>query len=214
MQEWGAGTAEAPIAALLLFTDPADWYLDLQFCSDVILGNGVLRSTATRVAPGELPKEHADLLLRNQRHSSSSSDAGSQHSNGGAAMRSSDASSSQQTAGSGSGLTADAAQAAAGRAQHLGAEVMQPSHTAAPSDATTVRVIAAQNDLLWSTGFPVPRYGLGAFVAALRALLQAAAPERTPQIEFFGKPTLAPYLLAERLLDAQAHTLGACSLYL
>lgn len=42
VQEFGAATADAPIRAILVFTDPDDWSRDLQMCFDVIQHNGVL----------------------------------------------------------------------------------------------------------------------------------------------------------------------------
>jgi ribonucleotide monophosphatase NagD (HAD superfamily) len=71
-----------------------------------------------------------------------------------------------------------------------------------------VRIIASHRDLLWSTEFPMPRFGLGAFVVALETLLAAMLGPSAPQIEFFGKPTAAPYRLAEEQLQSQARHLG------
>jgi hypothetical protein len=42
VQAHGSGTADAPIKAILVFTDPDDWGRDLQLCCDVMLCGGVL----------------------------------------------------------------------------------------------------------------------------------------------------------------------------
>ena len=34
----GYGSSKRPIEAILVFKDPADWYLDLQIMTDVIMG--------------------------------------------------------------------------------------------------------------------------------------------------------------------------------
>ena len=48
-----------------------------------------------------------------------------------------------------------------------------------------------------------------------RTLLAEATGGACPEVEFFGKPTLAPYRLAEQILDKQIDALGAmrCSTY-
>lgn len=40
MKNLGLGSPKRPIAAILVFKDPDDWYLDLQIMTDVILGGG------------------------------------------------------------------------------------------------------------------------------------------------------------------------------
>jgi hypothetical protein len=177
VQAWGAATADAPLRAVLAFTDPSDWSLDLQLCADAVLGFGIVGEPAAW-------------------HSSASCHPESQRPRDGAAA-------------------AEAAEAAGARALS--------GDGSASTGRAGVRIIAAQNDLLWSNGFPVPRFGLGAFVASLRTLVAAAAASTGrvaagsagasvgawPEVEYFGKPTAAPYRLAERLLRQQIDDLGA-----
>lgn len=127
MQEWGAGTEKAPVRAVLLFTDPADWFCDLQLTCDVLAGAGVLGR----------------------------------------------------------------------RAQHV------------PPESEPVKLFVSQRDLLWSNTFPVPRFGLGAFVACLETLLTKLPVHKAPEVATLGKPTTVPYRAAEELLLQQAHRLGA-----
>lgn len=163
VQAWGAGTERAPIRAVLLFTDPTDWYQDLQLIADAVLSHGVVGA----------PHAALDALA----------------------------------------ATHHAAHSAPPAHPWPAPEPIRPlvpiASRSAAHAAHPVRIIASQNDLLWPAGFPTPRFGLGAFVAALQTLLHACAGEGAPHVEFFGKPTAAPYRLAEARLRQQAHALGA-----
>ncbi|KAK9914891.1 hypothetical protein WJX75_001967 [Coccomyxa subellipsoidea] len=118
------GSAKRPIAAILVFKDPADWYLDLQIMTDVILGGGVPGRWKPRVA-----------------------------------------------------------------------------------DRASVPVYFSNPDLLWATDFPAPRFGQGAFAAALRTLYRQTTGAALEH-QYYGKPNRAPYALAEELLLEQAIQLG------
>eukprot|EP00887_Chlorella_sp_A99_P002473 scaffold10.g2473.t1 len=48
-----AGTEADPIRAVLVMTDPSNWYLDLQLIIDVILGKGVLGRRPEETLPGD-----------------------------------------------------------------------------------------------------------------------------------------------------------------
>jgi HAD superfamily hydrolase (TIGR01456 family) len=50
------GTEDQPFKAVLVFTDPSNWYLDLQLICDVILGGGVPGR-----APGDVPEGTAPV---------------------------------------------------------------------------------------------------------------------------------------------------------
>ena len=163
VQTWGAGTERAPIRAVLLFTDPSDWYQDLQLIADAVLSHGVVG--APHALPGAAPAACSALQSASKEHPWPAPE----------------------------------------RLQPLVPIARRSeAHAAHP-----VRIVAAHNDLLWPTAFPTPRFGLGAFVAALQTLLHACAGERAPSVEFFGKPTAAPYQLAEARLRQQATALGA-----
>lgn len=70
-----------------------------------------------------------------------------------------------------------------------------------------VRVYVGSGDLLWANEFPVPRYGLGAFTLAFHSLFKAYT-GTAPKITYFGKPTVSPFKLTERLLEEQVRGLG------
>ncbi|GBF99769.1 hypothetical protein Rsub_12397 [Raphidocelis subcapitata] len=63
-------------------------------------------------------------------------------------------------------------------------------------------------DLLWANEHPRPRFGQGAFAAALSALHERLAGGPLPAAKFYGKPNPEPYRLCERLLLQQAAALG------
>lgn len=48
-------------------------------------------------------------------------------------------------------------------------------HQRAPPNSRAVQVYFSNPDLLWAAKYPAPRYGQGAFAAALRALLLQVA---------------------------------------
>lgn len=64
------GTINEPIAAIFIFHDPMDWYLDLQILSDVITSGGVLGRRHTDVPEDAPPVEvffsNPDLLWANE----------------------------------------------------------------------------------------------------------------------------------------------------
>eukprot|EP00210_Caulerpa_lentillifera_P005945 g5680.t1 len=70
-----------------------------------------------------------------------------------------------------------------------------------------VGVYVGSGDLLWANEFPIPRYGLGAFTLAFRTLFEAYTGTQ-PNITYFGKPTLIPFRLTEKLLMKQMSWLG------
>ncbi|BDA43176.1 Haloacid dehalogenase-like hydrolase domain-containing 5 [Coccomyxa sp. Obi] len=74
-------------------------------------------------------------------------------------------------------------------------------------DRVTVPVYFSNPDLLWATDYPAPRFGQGAFAAALRELYHQTTGKELEH-HYYGKPNRAPYALAEELLLAQAVTLG------
>eukprot|EP00892_Ulva_mutabilis_P008659 jgi/Ulvmu1/6165/UM028_0021.1 len=73
VQEYGAASADSPIRAIMVFTDPDDWSRDLQLCFDVIQHNGVLIGSAAH-SPGTMGTGVAvyfgqdDLLWSNSFH--------------------------------------------------------------------------------------------------------------------------------------------------
>ncbi|EIE22207.1 HAD-superfamily hydrolase [Coccomyxa subellipsoidea C-169] len=71
-----------------------------------------------------------------------------------------------------------------------------------------VPVYFSNPDLLWAADFPAPRFGQGAFAAALRTLFALQTTGGELEHQYFGKPHRAPYALAEELLLEQAIQLG------
>lgn len=64
------GVPDNPIQAIWVFTDPSDWYLDLQLATDVLVGGGVLGRRMEDV-PDEAPQvdlffSNPDLLWANE----------------------------------------------------------------------------------------------------------------------------------------------------
>ncbi|SAM08930.1 hypothetical protein [Absidia glauca] len=62
------------------------------------------------------------------------------------------------------------------------------------------------NDLIWSTDFPAPRLGQGAFKEALEGLYKALTSNGL-QSESFGKPHGATYFFAEKVIARQYKTI-------
>lgn len=64
------GTPEDPIRAVFVFSDPEDWYKDLQLVSDVLVGRGVLSRRHEEVPPDAPPVavyfSNPDLLWANE----------------------------------------------------------------------------------------------------------------------------------------------------
>lgn len=65
------GTESEPIRAIAVFSDPADWYLDLQLVCDVLVGGGVMGRKAADVSPENDPPvqiyfSNPDLLWANE----------------------------------------------------------------------------------------------------------------------------------------------------
>ena len=213
VQEWGAGTEKAPIRAVLIFTDPADWYLDLQLCCDLVLGNGTLGDPAHHIAhtqPSERPQLHSTTVTERTRCGGATA----------AELAAATGAETVQRAPTGANTGADSSSGAVARrvdanaASARGSADGGGSSDQQPQPQHGVHIFAAQNDLLWSNGFPVSRFGLGAFVSALRTLLAEVCAMKgvaCPEVHFFGKPTAAPYRRAEAALDAQADELGALS---
>ena len=70
-------------------------------------------------------------------------------------------------------------------------------------------VVFSNGDLLWANSFAQPRLGQGAFRDALRAMLEArTGGEGFARPTELGKPTAAPFEMAEATLDAQAESNG------
>jgi hypothetical protein len=255
-QAWGAGTREAPIKAVLIFTDPSDWYQDLQIIADAVLGHGVVGARGPLDAPKTSSKHpprppsasqefsngracKQDLSKRGHITDGASSDtvfSGARHAEA-ALLRGSGSVASTSVAachgasqhpqnhrttavravatramgmgGNDHGHMPWSSHAQHSTAQHVNAQCrFQSGGGRAALHRHPVRVIASHRDLLWSTDFPTPRFGLGAFVAALETLLAAVLGPSAPPIECFGKPTEAPYQLAEKLLQQQTRRLG------
>lgn len=66
------GTEEMPIHAVLVFSDPSDWYIDIQIVVDIVAGGGVLGRSPNQIPTGngKFPKVHVyfsnpDLLWAN-----------------------------------------------------------------------------------------------------------------------------------------------------
>ena len=56
-----------------------------------------------------------------------------------------------------------------------------------------MEVYFSNPDLLWANEHPVPRFGQGAFAAALDALHRHATGAPIARARFFGKPNPEPY---------------------
>lgn len=78
----------------------------------------------------------------------------------------------------------------------------------AQTGAQRVECVFSNGDLLWANGFAQPRFGQGAFRAALDAMFKCRTGGVGLQYTVFGKPEPAPYALAERALEAQAAEQG------
>lgn len=74
----------------------------------------------------------------------------------------------------------------------------RPPHAAAP-----VPIHFSNPDLLWANQHPDPRFGQGAFKAALETLYAHMTGLPLPHVRVFGKPNPEPYRLAEALLLKQ-----------
>lgn len=77
----------------------------------------------------------------------------------------------------------------------------QPPHTSIP-------IYFSNPDLLWANEHPTPRFGQGAFKAALEGLYLQLTGLPLPHVRVFGKPNPEPYRLAEALLLKQWQGMG------
>ncbi|KAI8344366.1 HAD-like domain-containing protein [Chlamydoabsidia padenii] len=74
-------------------------------------------------------------------------------------------------------------------------------------------VYFSNNDLIWSTDFPAPRLGQGAFKEALEGLYMALTEGKARLIsESFGKPHGSTYSFAEKVITSQYKTIYGDSL--
>lgn len=75
--------------------------------------------------------------------------------------------------------------------------------------APPVPIFFSNPDLLWANEHPAPRFGQGAFKAALEALYtHVTGLDSMPRVRVFGKPNPEPYRLAEALLVKQWQAMG------
>lgn len=62
-------------------------------------------------------------------------------------------------------------------------------------------------DLFWSTGYHLPRFGQGAFQAAIAGVWRRVTGGHELQRQVFGKPSMETYAFAERVLQRHRHEL-------
>lgn len=68
MSDPSCGTEAAPFQAVLVFSDPVDWYRDLQLITDVVMSGGVMgrREPPSRAQPTPLYFSNPDVIYANE----------------------------------------------------------------------------------------------------------------------------------------------------
>lgn len=77
-----------------------------------------------------------------------------------------------------------------------------------PIPQQRIPLFASNNDLIYSTEFPLPRYTQGAFTRAFAHLFNTMYGTQL-QVEYFGKPFPVQYEYAAMVLQSEAQRIGA-----